>query len=246
MATFGLTQNVQLIPQGAPGAPGVSKAEARRALGVGGRPVVSTFGFLLPHKGTLELLKAIEIVRQTIPDVLLVAPCALHPDATSGRYADQCQNEIIHADLTRNVSLVTEFLSDDEARALLAASDVIVLPYADTPESSSAALRFVLGIGAPVITTKIGIFEDAADVLLQSPTNEPDVLADAILEVLQAPATATQLAAAAQRRAAELSWANVAQSHLAAYHRTLAERRRRASSGDTTAPASIGARARAD
>ncbi len=102
---------------------------------------------------------------------------------------------------------------------------MIALPYAETPESSSAALRFVLGIGAPVVTTDIRIFADAADALLQTPSNAPEALADAILEVLRSPARASQLAAAAHDRAAELSWASIAQAHLTAYHRLLAGRR---------------------
>ena len=123
------------------------------------------------------------------------------------------------------MTLVTDFLPDDDARALLVAADVIVLPYAETAESSSAALRFVLGIGAPVVTTDIRIFADAADALLQTPSNTPEALADAILEVLRSPGRASQLAAAAQHRAAELSWSSIAQAHLTAYHRLLAARR---------------------
>ena len=104
-----------------------------------------------------------------MPDVLLLAPCAIHPDPISAAYLDVCQAEIDRLGLGPNVTLVTEFLPDDEARTLLAASDVIALPYAETAESSSAALRFVLGIGAPVVTTDIRIFADAADVLLRPP-----------------------------------------------------------------------------
>jgi glycosyltransferase involved in cell wall biosynthesis len=225
LAGFGLVDNVRLIPQGAPGSAPVSRETARDALLLGDRPTVSTFGFLLPHKGTLELLRAIDLVRREVDDVLLLAPCAIHPDPISTQYLDVCQREIDRLGLGSNVTLVTEFLQDDEARTLLVASDVIALPYADTPESSSAALRFVLGIGAPVITTDIPIFADAADVLLQIPSNAPTALAEAILEVLQSPGRASELAAAAQLRAAELSWPSVAQAHLSAYHRVLTGRR---------------------
>ena len=224
LARFGLVDNVRLVPQGAPGPPPVSREAAREALLLGDRPTVSTFGFLLPHKGTLELLRAIDLVRREVPDVLLLAPCAIHPDPISAQYLDVCQAEIDRLGLGPSVTLVTEFLPDDEARTVLAASDVIALPYADTPESSSAALRFVLGIGAPVITTDIRIFADAADALLQTPSNAPEDLAEAILEVLHSPGRASQLAAAAQHRAAELSWSSIAQAHLSAYHRLLAAR----------------------
>ena len=178
-----------------------------------------------PTRARWSSCRAIDIVRRELPDVLLLAPCAIHPDPISAQYLDTCQAEIDRLGLGPNVTLVTEFLSDDEARTLLAASNVIALPYAETAESSSAALRFVLGIGAPVVTTDIRIFADAADALLQTPSNAPEALADAILDVLRSPGRASQLAAAAQHRAAELSWSSIAQIHLTAYHRLVAARR---------------------
>ena len=56
---------------------------------------LGTFGFLLPHKGTLELIRAIDLVRRERPDVLLLAPCALHPDPVArARTCEECQAEI--------------------------------------------------------------------------------------------------------------------------------------------------------
>ena len=126
-----------------------------------------------------------------------------------------------------NVTLVTEFLSDDEARTFLVAADVIVLPYEPhgrVRRVRRCASRF-RGAASARGQTYIRIFADAADALLQTPSNAPEALADAILDVLRSPGRASQLAAAAQHRAAELSWSSIAEIHLTAYHRLVAARR---------------------
>jgi glycosyltransferase involved in cell wall biosynthesis len=225
LRSFGLTDNVVLIPQGALGPPGVTRDQAREAMRLGQRPTVATFGFLLPHKGTRELVEAVELVREELPDVLLIAPCAIHPDPSSPRYREACEREVTRRGLERNVTLVTDFLKDDEIRTILAAADVIVLPYTETTESSSAALRFVLGIGAPIITTRIPIFGDVTDVVRQTGTAAPEELAEAILDVLRSPELASDLAVKASERADELSWARAAQAHLDAYRSILPRRR---------------------
>ncbi len=57
----------------------MSPAEARHALRLGSRPLVGTFGFLLPHKGTLELVRAVDALRVEFPDILLLGLCARYP-----------------------------------------------------------------------------------------------------------------------------------------------------------------------
>jgi len=225
LRAFGLTENVHLLPQGAPSEPPVSTEEARAGLGLSDRSTVATFGFLLPHKGVLELIEAVDLLRSEIPDILLLAPCAIHPDPSSGAYREVCEQLIRARRLEGHVTLITDFLADDAVRTLLAAADVIALPYAETAESSSAAMRFVLGIGAPIIATDIEIFEDVKDVVLQTKTNDPAELAEAIRHVLRSRDVAETLGAAARERAAAVGWPRVAAAHLETYRSIIAGRR---------------------
>jgi len=103
--------------------------------------VVGTFGFLLPHKGTLELIDAIHALRTEIPDIHLLAFSARHPDPASAVYEVEVREKIERLKLEANVTLTTEFLPEDVVQGALMAADVIVLPYHPTEESASAALR---------------------------------------------------------------------------------------------------------
>ncbi len=89
LAEIGLRDNVTVVPIGAASAPAVTPLESREALGLGSRPVVGTFGFLLPHKGTLELLQAVDALRGEFPDILLLALCARYPNIESKEYEEQ-------------------------------------------------------------------------------------------------------------------------------------------------------------
>ncbi len=166
LAEIGLQENVTVVPIGAAAPPELSPSEVRAALELGSRPVVGTFGFLLPHKGTLELVKALDPLRAEFPDLLLVALCARYPHVESKEYEDQIRAEIAARGMEDSVLLVTEYLTDEVARTLLRGADVIVLPYQETGESSSAALRFILPLGRPVVVTDAPIFSDSRDALL--------------------------------------------------------------------------------
>jgi len=80
---------------------------------------VGTFGFLLPHKGTLELVEAVDQLRRTHPDVLLLALCARYPNIESREYEARIRSEVTARGMDANVLLLTDYLSDEAARVLL-------------------------------------------------------------------------------------------------------------------------------
>ena len=82
-----------------------------------------------------------------------------------------------------------------------------------TPESTSAAVRFALSAGRPVLTTGGGIFGDVADATYPIASCEPGAIAAAIETVLADPALAAHLAQQAERRARSTSWDRVAEEY---------------------------------
>ena len=46
-------------------------------------PVISTFGFLRPHKGLAELISALDILKELHPHIFLNAFCSLYPSDDS-------------------------------------------------------------------------------------------------------------------------------------------------------------------
>lgn len=173
--------------------------------------VVGTFGFLLPHKGVLTLVRAIAELRSRSIDAQLVAVCALHPDPSSAAHLTEVRNEISKLNLQGVVRLATDFLDPDDARDRLAMSDVLVMPYEQTNESASGALRSVLPIGRAMVTSDLPIFADVAGIVpsLSAPVN-PVALADVLEQLWNDACRREQIALGVRRLAEEASFERTA------------------------------------
>jgi glycosyltransferase involved in cell wall biosynthesis len=217
LADMGLSEIVTVVPLGSSEPPAISSTEARIALGLGTRPVVGTFGFLLPHKGTLELVRAVGVLREEFPDICLLALCAHYPDATSDEYETEVRAEIDRQGLGDNVLLMTEYLSDETARVILRAADVIALPYEATDESSSAALRFLLPLERPLVITDRPVFADSREWTFAVDPHDPQGIDNALRRVLVDPDLRDLLAARAGSGARRFRWSRIIADHKEIY-----------------------------
>ena len=179
LKAIGLVENVALFPHGVLEAP-----EVQVDRGQGSARIVSSYGFFLPHKGLHELIEAVALLRKRGIDVRLNMFNAEYPVPESRAQIERARDRIRELGLQQHVSLVTDFLRDDEALAGLAASDLIVFPYQVTGESSSAAVRNGLASGRPVAVTPLSIFDDVVHVTHRLPGGDPLCLADGIASLL--------------------------------------------------------------
>ncbi len=214
LASFGISDNVRLIHHGTIECPPEEFA-LRRELGIPFQPAIGTFGFLLPHKGLLELLQAVHLLRRDFPGLGLLAQCALHHDPVSQQFERKVRAAIGELNLASAVLLSTEFLAPEEVVLLMQMADVLVLPYGQTTESSSAAIRFAIAAGRPVITTQQHIFHDVREAVYQIPDNHPERLAEAIRGILADSEAARVWSQRVRAYAQQASWPRVAQQYLA-------------------------------
>jgi hypothetical protein len=109
-----------------------------------------------------------------------------------------------------------------------------VLPYRETGESSSAALRFVLPLGRAVVVTDEPIFADARDSLLVIEGTDQLGIEDAVRRVLHDQDLQDDLARRSAALAHRFRWPRVIADHREIYlaaKRAGAERRREAQLG---------------
>ncbi|MEZ5284673.1 MAG: glycosyltransferase [Vicinamibacterales bacterium] len=206
---MGVTDNVAVLPHGYPSAPARDVADARSRLGITGAPVIGTYGFLRPHKGTKELIRAIARLRNAHPDISLLAVTAVYPTPDSSAYLDECRHEAVRAGLDGRCHFLTGFLDPDDSIAALQACDVVALPYQPTIDSSSAAVRVALAAGRPVVTTAVPVFDDVKAAVHQVPRTTPRVLAAGLARVLEDETLRAALAAGAAECLAAASWTAV-------------------------------------
>jgi glycosyltransferase involved in cell wall biosynthesis len=161
-------ENVRLIPIGTDPTVSIDKRSARYRHGIPlGAFVVGAYGFLLPHKGLGVVVEAVDQLRDRGVDAFLLAACAIHPDERSSRHLATIRADVERRGLRDHVRLVTDYLPHERSLDLLASSDVLALPYEATQESSSAALRSLLPLGRPIVTSDVDIFDDVRDCVVQ-------------------------------------------------------------------------------
>ncbi|MGD9996122.1 MAG: glycosyltransferase [Ilumatobacteraceae bacterium] len=235
LADAGVDANVHLVPIGADAPLDIDMQDARDRHDLPRSAfVVATFGFLLPHKGTLQLIRAVAELQRRGIDARLVAACALHPHPSSAEHLAECMAEIQRLGLGSTARLVADYMPEGEVRDLLSAADVLALPYQSTNESSSAALRFLLPIGRPIVTSDLPIFGDAAAAVMQVPRPvTPEALADVLEQLWADPTTSAAVAARVRACALGTSWAVVGRRTNDLYDRiiTTPPRQRRAGGG---------------
>ncbi|GHX27091.1 glycosyltransferase [Vibrio cholerae] len=131
--------------------------------------VISSYGFFLPHKGLLELIDAIAIMRDRGINVRLNMINAEYPAAESIDLITKARGRIESKRLGDYVSMCTDYLTDKESIEELSKADLIVFPYQVTGESSSAAVRYGIASGKPVAVTPLSIFDDVAQAVHMLP-----------------------------------------------------------------------------
>jgi glycosyltransferase involved in cell wall biosynthesis len=172
--------------------------------------LLATFGFLRQHKGLLELVEAVDILRSIFPDVRLLAQTALYPSDESIKYLARVRRRITELDLVDAVNVDPQYVDIEVAIARLAESVAVVLPYGDSDEGASAAAAAVLASRRPLIVTRAKIFDELRSIAYTAEGNAPPVLAAAIAAVVGIPGLRGQLECNASRAADERRWTVVA------------------------------------
>jgi glycosyltransferase involved in cell wall biosynthesis len=183
----GIVNNVALFPHGVMNWRADRMETVKRNLGLAGKKVISSYGFLLPQKGIGELIRAFAYVVQRLPDSYLILANALYPHASSEEERIRCLHLIDSLGISDKVTMINQYLKDEESLCLLEASDLIVFPYRGTVESSSAAVRYGLVSQRPVACTPQPIFSDVEDVVHFLPGYSPEKIADGIIFLVEHP-----------------------------------------------------------
>ena len=206
---LGLVSNVALFPHGIPEAPRQSKAadtvpsketEQNRVI------QIASYGFFLPHKGLLELIEAIAILRQQGINACLHMVNAAYPASVSTDLITLAKRKISELGLKPYVTITSEFLEDSESLRLLSKADLLVFPYQVTGESSSAAVRTGLASGTPIAVTPLSIFDDVRPAATVLPGITPQEIAQGVADFFEK--IGADPAAEAARQAQALRWIN--------------------------------------
>lgn len=187
-------------------------------------PTVITAGGIKPRKGTLELVEAIAVLRERLPQI----QCQIMGNPQRGSaYTTQVERRIDELGLRSHVRILG-FVEDERMRASFAAADVFALPAMNDGlwfEGFGLVLVEAGAAGTAVVGTDgCGVadaIEHGETGLIVSQTNIAEELPRALLELLQNPARAAKMGAAGRRRAQAQTWSAVAEQVINLYRQAL-------------------------
>jgi glycosyltransferase involved in cell wall biosynthesis len=156
----------------------------RASLGLRSGPIIASFGYLLPHRGLRELIEAVALLRARYPNIhlLMLNGLSAAPESEDIRLA--CLEDACRLGLRDNLTMITDYLNEQDAVALLGVADVIAYPYQEARESASAAVKTGLASLKPVIVTPLDVFADVASVCHVFSGSKPADIAAGLENVL--------------------------------------------------------------
>ncbi len=185
----------------------------------GEEKIVLAVGAVKARKGILELVRALAVVRQQMPDVRGIVIGSLDDTA----YVERVRAEITRLNLQNTVHLLGK-VPDNTLLAWYGAARVFALPaITDGWKFEGYGLVYLEAgaAGLPVIGTRDSGAADAVDDgvtgLLVAPERLDTELPEAILRLLRDPTLAARMGAAGRAKAQAQTWAQVAQRLLALY-----------------------------
>lgn len=202
-----------VIPFGPPrGA--VSFDKAAEQPDADGLPVVLAVGRMIERKGFPVLVRAAQRLRGRARVVI----------AGSGEYEDVVQKEIERAG-TGDVVTLAGRVSNRDLSKLYDGCAVFCLPAVVDSRGETEGLGVVLieamTHSKPVVASRLGGIVDAVEdgeTGMLVPPEDPELLADALLRVVEDPALARRLGEAGRERAKRVfSWGSIAERYLGVY-----------------------------
>lgn len=213
MSDIGVKENVALIPQGIKTIRNHKTLQNKEYLKFRKFPIIATFGFCLPHKGILETIQAISLLKKEYNNILFLVLSALYPVNESQAYFERCQKEVNDLDLIENVLFFPDFIDEKRVYDLLQTSDIIVMPYTETKESSSGAVKFTFSTLKPIIVTDIPIFNEYQEEVFKIPQSSPEEISQGIRDILGDAELRKKIVKRMEDKMLSESWDAVAQQY---------------------------------
>jgi glycosyltransferase involved in cell wall biosynthesis len=209
---------VRLIPHGIPDVSFIDPSFYKDQYGVEGKIVLLTFGLLSPSKG-------IEVVLQSLPDVIKLHPNVVylvagvtHPNLLrheGEKYRLSLQRLADELDVKGHVIFHNKFVSIEELKELIALADIYITPYLEETQITSGTLAYSFGAGNAVISTPFWhaqeLLADGRGILV--PFRDSDSITQAITRLIQNEVERHSMRKNAYLLGREMTWNKVAQQY---------------------------------
>ena len=189
---------------------------AKSALGLHGKKVLLSFGFLGQGKGYETAIQAVSHVSD--PNFLYIILGSTHPNVLreeGEQYRNFLKDRVTTLGASERIKFIDCFASEALLKSYLSACDMFVTPYPNENQISSGTLSFALAAGTAVLSTPYWYARDVLqnDRGLLFPFGDAKSLADHINLLLSDRAKLVTYRTRAKQFGATMSWTNIAKAH---------------------------------
>ena len=147
---------IQIIEHGVPNIDAAENNPIKNLSIFKNHRVLLTFGLISRNKGLETVIKALPKIVEKHPDVMYVVLGNTHPGVikNSGEeYRDHLKTLAAQLNVSKHLSFINKFVSEEELVNFLSAAEIYVTPYLNEAQITSGTLSYAVGAGAAVVST---------------------------------------------------------------------------------------------
>ena len=221
---------VDLIPHGILDLPFSDSRLFKAQFGVEGRTVLLTFGLLGPGKGIEHVIQALPGIVAEHPNVVYLVLGATHPhllEREGEQYRLSLERLAEDSGVKDHVSFYNRFVSQDDLKEFICATDIYLTPYLQEAQITSGTLAYVFGAGKAVVSTP---YWHAQELLAEGrgvlvPFRDPAAIKEGVCGLLNDPPRMEKMRQQAHILGREMIWPSVASSYLQSFQKARATRK---------------------
>jgi glycosyltransferase involved in cell wall biosynthesis len=182
-------------------------------------PSVLTWGLLGPGKGVERGIDAIARLRSAPPPPTYVVSGTTHPkvwERSGDSYLESLRQRSRRLGVEPLICFDSCYHDWASLRALVRATDVVLIPYESMDQVTSGVLVEALASGMPVVATRfphaVELLSDGAGIVVDHA--DPVAIAEALFRVLYVPGVAEEMSLAARRVAQRFFWPTAGASYV--------------------------------
>jgi 1,2-diacylglycerol 3-alpha-glucosyltransferase len=169
-------EKVVVIPHGTLILDSADTRAAKRTLSFEAEePLVLAFGYLERSKNLLLLIEAFRRLKTKVPRAKLwLGGYVRYDSIESLQYRDRCQNLIEESGFEDDIVFARTMIPEAQMPTVLAAADVASFVYNEDTHCSSGAVHLAMGLGKPIVASRIpkfGELSEVSDEILVNPNS---------------------------------------------------------------------------
>jgi len=221
---------IKVIPLGVKGVEPAASPTVKSMMGLSGRFVLLTTGFVSENKGIHNVIAAMPTIAAAIPGTTYVIAGRTHPVVYKHEgdgYLARLKRMAEELGVERHVLFWDRYLEWPELRDVQLAADIYLSPREDVELVSSGTLAGALATGRAIVATPywnaIELLGDGTGIIV--PFSSPGEIAKAVIALAENPSRRVSCQERAWQVGRTMLWQNVTRDYLSCFEEVMSTRR---------------------